>query len=352
MNPTGTLFSGTQMRAFGDSPQGALMFRQQHAWLRSASVSLLTTVEKSLEAESAAVAWSLATALQAALQIHKEFEIWHVRRTLAYDPKARTIAEQCDRDTGAALAEIAAMFRRFPCASEWVAGRGQVHSVLKAVNERLLASMALEEREVFPAYDRAPLRQVVCTGCLIIVTEPILQPVFAPPRTGRLLPDFLDGLGAIAVVDFEPTGPDPAVDRIVEVGIVRYEHGVRQQWSSLVNPQIPIPPTASAVHHYTDEHVKHAPSLAELADEIDSRLADALVVSHGTEFDSALLGTELGQHIPAEEWLCTYRLARHLYPLAPAFGNDVLRYWLKAHPDLPLRPQGTKYVELYEGLLA
>lgn len=154
MAPGGSLFSGAQMRIFGATPQGALMFRQQHAWLRAATSALLAAVEPPLDLEAAAAAWSLGMSLHTNLQIHREFEIWHVRRTLAYDPKARTIAEQCDREIASAIADLASLFRRHPCASDWFGGRESVLGQVKAIQERMVTAMALEEREVFPAYDR------------------------------------------------------------------------------------------------------------------------------------------------------------------------------------------------------
>jgi DNA polymerase III epsilon subunit-like protein len=161
------------------------------------------------------------------------------------------------------------------------------------------------------------------------VAAPILQPVARPPRTGNVDPASLGVEGALAVVDFEFTGIDPAVDRIVDVGIVWYRKGERREWHSLVNPGVPIPPTASAVHHITDEDVAGAPTFEAVAPTIKWVLRHCVVAAHAAELDALILGAELGEHIEPSDWICTWRLARHLYPLAPAFGNQELRYWLK-----------------------
>ena len=58
----------------------------------------------------------------------------------------------------------------------------------------------------------------------------------------------------IRVVDVETTGLDPAVDRIVEIAVVGVDFErrcYRKLFHSLVDPEIPIPPEASAVHHIT-----------------------------------------------------------------------------------------------------
>jgi DNA polymerase-3 subunit epsilon len=46
--------------------------------------------------------------------------------------------------------------------------------------------------------------------------------------------------------DCETTGPNPAADRIVELGFVRVQpSGERYEWSSFINPQMPIPHEAT-----------------------------------------------------------------------------------------------------------
>ena len=46
----------------------------------------------------------------------------------------------------------------------------------------------------------------------------------------------------IAFVDLETTGATPTRDRITEVGIVEVaENGTVSEWSTLVNPETPIP---------------------------------------------------------------------------------------------------------------
>src|ERR1017187_5294022 len=54
-------------------------------------------------------------------------------------------------------------------------------------------------------------------------------------------------------VDAETTGTDTQSDRIVEIGFQEWTaDGMVKSWSSRVNPGIPIPPAATAVHQITD----------------------------------------------------------------------------------------------------
>ncbi len=74
---------------------------------------------------------------------------------------------------------------------------------------------------------------------------------------------------SLAFFDLETTGTRIGQDRIVQVGIVRLSpDGSRQPWQRLVNPGMPIPPEATAIHGITDAMVANAPTLEDVADEI------------------------------------------------------------------------------------
>ena len=77
---------------------------------------------------------------------------------------------------------------------------------------------------------------------------------------------FLGTEKRIVFFDLETTGLDVENDRIVEIAVIRYapmEKSVR--WASLVNPGIPIPAAATALHRITDVSVASAPPFAQLA---------------------------------------------------------------------------------------
>jgi exodeoxyribonuclease X len=125
------------------------------------------------------------------------------------------------------------------------------------------------------------------------------------------------------VVDTETTGLDPLTDRVVSVaGVwVRPGQGALRRESVLVNPGIPIPPEASAIHHIVDRHVAGAPSLAEVLPLFQQGDFDAYV-AHNAAFDFGFLPDQ-GRPV-----LCTMRLARKLWPRLPRYSNQYLRYAL------------------------
>ncbi len=66
--------------------------------------------------------------------------------------------------------------------------------------------------------------------------------------------------------DLETTGVDTAKDRIVEISMVKVmPNGDEVVRTRLINPQMPIPAEATAIHGITDEKVKDAPSFAQIA---------------------------------------------------------------------------------------
>ncbi len=95
--------------------------------------------------------------------------------------------------------------------------------------------------------------------------------------------------------DLETTGVSVDRDRIVEIGLVRVEpDGSRRDYRTLVNPEMPIPPQASAVHGITDADVRDAPTLAAVAREVIDLFADAdLAGFNSLSFDAPLLENEL-----------------------------------------------------------
>lgn len=74
---------------------------------------------------------------------------------------------------------------------------------------------------------------------------------------------------SISWLDIESTGVNKQKDRIVEIAFIKINpDGTREHFESLVNPEMPIPAEATAVHGITDEKVKDAPTLKTLLPKI------------------------------------------------------------------------------------
>ncbi|GAA5164014.1 exonuclease domain-containing protein [Viridibacterium curvum] len=131
----------------------------------------------------------------------------------------------------------------------------------------------------------------------------------------------------LAIVDLETTGADPTRDRITEIAILITEGDtLLEQWSTLVNPGVPIPYRIQELIGITDEMVADAPGFAELADAVRQRLDGAVFVAHNVRFDYNFLRAAFereGQafHQPA---LCSVKFSRALYPQFARHGLDAI----------------------------
>lgn len=77
----------------------------------------------------------------------------------------------------------------------------------------------------------------------------------------------------LAFIDIEATGTNVAVDRIVEIAIVKVmPDGTRHVKRKLLNPEMPIPQVCVDIHGITDEMVKDAPVFKAVAHEIRQTL--------------------------------------------------------------------------------
>jgi len=136
---------------------------------------------------------------------------------------------------------------------------------------------------------------------------------------------------SLAFVDLETTGTHAAADAITEVGIVRVDAAPDctgepevNEWSTLVDPGIPIPPEIQALTGITDEMVRGAPSFGRIADEVTARTAGAVFVAHNARFDYGFLKhafARLERRFSARV-LCTVRLSRRLFPGEPRHSLD------------------------------
>lgn len=99
----------------------------------------------------------------------------------------------------------------------------------------------------------------------------------------------------ICFFDLETTGTDVAKDRIVEISILKiFPNGNRESKTWLVNPEMPIPPQASAVHGITNEKVASEPTFKMLSRQVFNMIKDSDLAGYNSDrFDIPLLAEEL-----------------------------------------------------------
>lgn len=123
-------------------------------------------------------------------------------------------------------------------------------------------------------------------------------------------------------LDTETTGVKRGEDRIVELGAY-WEGDGGKRFGTLIDPGIPIPAEASAVHGITDEAVAGKPKLLDIAERFLARVEAATVlVAYNWPFDSEMLEAELG-----DSWRIAIADKPVLDPYVVARFDDVGRYW-------------------------
>ena len=98
----------------------------------------------------------------------------------------------------------------------------------------------------------------------------------------------------LAVLDVETTGRDPAADRLVEVAVVRFAPGSEPEtFHARLDPGVPIPPAATAVHGIADADVAGCPTFGDVADDLRRFLAGSDLAGFNIKrFDLPFLAAE------------------------------------------------------------
>ncbi|MEO7726507.1 MAG: exonuclease domain-containing protein [Burkholderiales bacterium] len=131
----------------------------------------------------------------------------------------------------------------------------------------------------------------------------------------------------LVFLDLETTGATADCDRITEIGLIEVEDGAYvREWSTLVNPEMPIPPFIEALTGISDDMVAGAPRFAEVAQGLKERLHGKVLIAHNARFDYGFLKAEFGRLATryAADLICTVKLSRKLYPGHARHNLDTL----------------------------
>lgn len=139
-----------------------------------------------------------------------------------------------------------------------------------------------------------------------------------------MLPEFASE--PMIFVDLETTGANFANDRIIEIGVVEVDQDGVREWSSLVNPEVPISPFITGLTGIDTRMVEDAPRFAQIAPQVLEKLRGRLFIAHNARFDYTFLKREflrLGVSFRAAN-LCTVKLSRKLFPQHHRHSLDAL----------------------------
>lgn len=149
-----------------------------------------------------------------------------------------------------------------------------------------------------------------------------------------------NSLPAFVVVDVETTGLYAHKDRIIELSAIFYEnYEPISCFTTLVNPQKPIPKEASDVNGIYDEDVKDAPTISEVSESFLEFVGNCPIVAYNASFDLKFLYCSGIDLISAKNPLYdAYALVRKAYKDNYSYtllsvANDIGIYY-NAHSSL------------------
>ena len=114
-------------------------------------------------------------------------------------------------------------------------------------------------------------------------------------------------------IDLETTGLHPEQDAVTEIGALKFAGDeVLETFESFVSPGIPVPYRVRRLTGITQQQLRGAPTMAELAPRLRAFLGDLPLVGHSVPFDAAFLRRAgLARRNPLVD---TYELASALLP--------------------------------------
>jgi exodeoxyribonuclease X len=156
----------------------------------------------------------------------------------------------------------------------------------------------------------------------------------------------------LIVLDIETSDLDPAKGaEVVELAWIKLSNfgddqggwGKVQTHESYIQYSGSMSPHAQAIHHIPAERLTREQGAIPKSQAIEHLLqhsTDSVMIAHNSAFDS--------QFFPEikRPWICTLRSAKHIWPNAPGYSNQVLRYWLKVNPEVGNRYPHQAYYDV------
>ena len=130
--------------------------------------------------------------------------------------------------------------------------------------------------------------------------------------------------------DTETTGLWAPVNRVVEIGAVRFELEVEggRSFESLINPERTMPLDVIRVHGITDQMVAEAPLAADILKQFKEFCgSDTVLIAHNAPFDISFLGMEFsraGISYPENIIVDTVDILHRTAPGLPSYSLEAL----------------------------
>lgn len=156
-------------------------------------------------------------------------------------------------------------------------------------------------------------------------------------------------------IDLETTGLNPKTDRIIEIGAVKVEHGVKTaSYETFVNPGRALEERIVSLTGITDADLAGAPEIEMVLPEILDFIGDLPLLGHSILFDFSFLKKAAVNHKLTfeREGIDTLKIARKYLPELESRSLDYLcGYYGIAHKAHRALEDAGATVTLYEKLI-
>ncbi|WP_423302513.1 PolC-type DNA polymerase III [Deferribacter thermophilus] len=145
------------------------------------------------------------------------------------------------------------------------------------------------------------------------------------------------------VVDTETTGLTPYKGaKLVEIGAVRIDEGLKinleRGFSTLINPEKPIPYSAYKIHKINDDMVRHAPTIEKVLPHFSNYVENTVFVAHNAPFDFKFIDyfyKACRLSCPLIAVLDTIKIAKRVIPGLKSYSLDSLINYFNLKIELP-----------------
>ncbi|MGI5891952.1 MAG: helicase C-terminal domain-containing protein [Bacillota bacterium] len=128
------------------------------------------------------------------------------------------------------------------------------------------------------------------------------------------------------VVDLETTGLDPQNNKIIEISAVKIHRGIiREEFSFLVNPQMPLAAEITALTGIIDVMLADQPLIEQIIPDFQNFIGNDIIIAHNASFDRSFLEKYLQME---NDWIDSIILAQIVFPTAGTYSLDYLCRYL------------------------
>lgn len=205
------------------------------------------------------------------------------------------------------------------------AEKAKVLTTIKGKRDRL-------DRLAFDLIERSPENEALIERWIEDYIDKIEQEAQHRPTMQEYtsLPKFkykskkeVQALDSYIALDIETTGLYYETDKIIQIGAIKVDRrtGTTQNFSTYIDPDIPIPAFITELTGITNKDVANAPLFNDIAEELHQFLDGYLIFAHNASFDMKFLlynFNKLG-YIMDNTVCCTVGMSKHFFPALKNF---------------------------------